>query len=313
MRHNEPGGLRAVLVGKETDLRDATLSKQSNHRIFVVAGLVLSCLFYDDVLNLGGESSADPIPEIIEAAYAAPSLPTLPVKAPRLYEEDPLAYLKFARRDYDNRVRDYVCRFTKQELLGGRLTAEQVAEAKFREGPFSVYMHITKNAQRARRLLFVQDRIVKGGKQHLTVQPEGPIARLLVNSVERPVDGKDARRAARKPITLFGFAHSLDLLIKYAEIAKDRGRLDVRYIGEGEIGGRPTYVIERWLPIDDSSYPWPDARVVIHMDQEWNLPLACYSYADYEGKELLGKYTYTNVHLNVGLQDKDFDPKTYGL
>lgn len=294
-------------------MRDTRLSKQSNHRIFVVAGLVLSCLFYGDVLNLGGESSADPIPEILEAAFAAPSLPAAPLKASRLYQEDPLAYLQLARREYDNRVRDYVCQFTKQELLGGRLTAEQVAEAKFREGPFSVYMHITKNPQRARRLLFVQDRIVKDGKQHLTIQPEGPIARLLVNSVQRPVDGKDARRASRKPITQFGFAQSLDMLIKYAEIAKDRGRLDVRYIGESEIGGRPTHVIERWLPIDDTSYPWPDARVIIHMDQEWNLPLACYSYADFECKKLLGKYTYTNVHLNVGLQDADFEAKTYGL
>ncbi len=294
-------------------MRDKRPRRQSNRRIFVAAGLILSCLFYDDVLDLPGESSADPIPVILEAAFAAPALPSSPVKAPRLYQDDPLAYLQHARREYDNRVRDYVCQFSKQELLGGRMTAEQVAEAKFREGPFSVYMHFVRNPQRARRLLFVQDRIVKDGKQQLLVQPEGPIARLFVNSVRRQVDGKDARRASRRLITEFGFARSLDLLIKYAEIARDRGRLDVRYVGEGEVGGRPTHVIERRLPIDDTSYPWPDARVVIHMDQEWNLPLACYSYADLEGKKLLGKYTYTNVHLNVGLQDSDFDPKTYGL
>ena len=32
-----------------------------------------------------------------------------------------------------------------------------------------------------------------------------------------------------------------------------------------------------------------------------------------EATRLLGKYVYTNVRLNVGLQATDFDRKTYGL
>ena len=288
-------------------------ARHSSRRLFVFCGLLLGCLFFGEAQRTAGGPAFDRLPGILPAAAATPASSSARPTIDSLYSRDPLAYLKQARRDYDNRVRDYVCRFTKQELLGDQLTEDQVAQAKFREGPFSVYLHITKNPGRARRLLFVKDRIVKNGRQHVLVEPEGPIARLLVKSVHRPIDGRDAQRASRRIISEFGFARSLDLLIKYADISQDRDRLDVRYVGEGEIDGRPTHVIERWLPIDDDSYPWPDARVVIHMDQEWNLPIACYSYGDHEGKILLGKYIYSDVHLNVGLRDTDFDPQTYGL
>ncbi len=285
----------------------------NNRRVFVTCGLVLLGLFYSDTQRFARRAVADPIPQILNTAVATsiPAAHASPIL--RLYQDDPLAYLKQARDDYDRRIRDYVCDFTKQELLGGRLGDEQLAQAKFREGPFSVYMHITQNPARARRLLYVKDGIVKNGRQQMVVEPEGPIARLLVNSVERPIDGRDARRDARKTLADFGFARSLDLLIEFAEIAKQKGRLDIRYVGVGEIDGRPTYVIERLSPIDDTSYPWPDARVIVHMDQEWHLPVACYSYEDLEATRLLGKYIYTNVRLNVGLQATDFDRKTYGL
>lgn len=42
------------------------------------------------------------------------------------------------RSDYDRRVRDYTCTFSKTEFLAGELTDEQVMKAMFREKPFSV-------------------------------------------------------------------------------------------------------------------------------------------------------------------------------
>ncbi len=281
--------------------------------LVMACGLTILCMFFGPAERSGDQRTTAAAPLILRSAVATPVSSTAHHASSELFRIDPLAYLQKARRDYENRVRDYVCTFTKQELLAGRLTTEQIAEAKFREGPFSVYMHITRNPGRARRLLYVQDRVVKSGKQHLIVEPEGPIARLLVKSVQRPVDGKDARRASRRLITEFGFARSLDLLIKYAVLSDQQGRLDVRYVGEGEIDGRPTHILERRLPYDDDNSEWPDARVIIHMDQEWDLPVACFCYADADCRELLGKYLYTNVHLNVGLQDVDFDPQTYGL
>lgn len=226
---------------------------------------------------------------------------------------NPLGYIERIRGDYGRRVRDYTCRLTRQEFLGSRLGDEQVAEIKFREGPYSVFMHMIENPGQARRVLYVKDRFVENGQQNAVIEPESPIARLFVSSVRRPIDGEDAKLASRKRIDEFGFANALDLLIKYAKQSAEIGRLDLTFTGTGEIDHRPTYIFKRRLPIHEDPTRWPDALLVVHIDQEWELPVACFSYADTGGRDLLGKYVYTDVNLNVGLQAVDFDPQSYGM
>jgi hypothetical protein len=43
---------------------------------------------------------------------------------------------------------------------------------------------------------------------------------------------------------------------------------------------------------------------------EWLLPTASFSYADDQGKELLGRYMMTNPDFNTEFQDADFGPDT---
>jgi serine/threonine protein kinase len=62
------------------------------------------------------------------------------------------------------------------------------------------------------------------------------------------------------------------------------------------------------LPFDGDESRYPDALLVIHIDQEHLLPTACYSYADGERSRLLGSYVYTDLRINTGLGDSDFDP-----
>lgn len=287
--------------------------KHPNKRLAVGCGGVLCGLFCAQAQEMAALPPTSAVPALLETASATPISPIGGSSFLPSVQIDPLAYLHKARRDYDHSVRDYSCRLTKQELLGKKLSKEQVVEVKFREGPFSVFMHITKNPDQARRVLYVKDKFVKDGAEQAVVEPEGPIARLLVRSVLRPIDGRDAQKVSRRLISEFGFARSLDLVIKYAELAQAQGRLDLRYAGEGMIDGRRTHVLERRLPYDSASREWPDALVVVHMDQEWNLPVACYSYADPDGKQLLGKYEYSNVRLNIGLPQTDFEPATHGL
>jgi hypothetical protein len=47
--------------------------------------------------------------------------------------------------------------------------------------------------------------------------------------------------------------------------------------------------------------------MVMHLDQEWLLPVAVYSYADHEEKKLLGRYIFTDVNLEPKFSDKDFE------
>lgn len=297
-----------------------SLPFQKRNCRFAICALLLCALFMGHVLDRGGSAATPPrAPRILDTAHATPA-PSY-VAGDTAYGElsgldlitaDPLAFLRRSRENYYDSVRDYTCRLTKRELLGSKLSDEQVADVKFREGPLSVFMHMIQNPGKARRILYVKNMFSDEGREQAVIEPEGAIARLLVRSVRRPIDGPDARRASRRLVSEFGFASSLDLIIKFAELSLEANKLDLRFIGVGEFSGRPTFIIERRLPIDDTGR-WPDSLLVVHMDQEWQLPVACYSYGDREKQDLLGKYEYTDVQFNVGLGDKDFQPETYGL
>lgn len=266
---------------------------------------------YLHALPVGEEPSGM---ELFKLAQATPTPAPKRAGSPvQQIAANPLAYIERIRTDYDRRIRDYTCMLTKQELLAGGLTEEQVAHVKFREGPFSVFMHMLTNPDRVRRVLYVRNRLVENGLEEALIEPESAIARLFVNSVRRPIHGTEARQASRRTIDEFGFANTLDLLIKYARMSAEAGRLDLRFTGVSEIDGRPTYVFERRLPRHEDPERWPDSLLIVHIDQEWELPVACYSYADADGRSLLGKYIYTDITLNVGLQPADFEPSTYGM
>jgi hypothetical protein len=227
-----------------------------------------------------------------------------------LVRSDPVGALRAALERYQRSVDDYTCTFEKQERVGGRLTAEQVTRVLFRETPFSVNMLWTRNEDQARRAIYVEGRWTGGnGEKLAVVEPAGRLARLFVDDVLRPIDGPEARKAARRSIAEFGFANMLRRILEFCDMGANRHELDVRYVGQGTLAGRPTYMVERRLPYTDENGRYPDRLLVVHLDQEYQLPTGCISYADEARKELLGSYIITDVQFNVGLTDMDFARK----
>ena len=248
-------------------------------------------------------SKPDPI-----AAYATTD-PPAPARDPYglMVRSNPLGLLRVAQERYDRTVQDYVCTFSKQELLNGRLTAEQVTRVKFRERPFSVNMEWIKNADQAQRAIYVEGKWTgENGEKLSVVEPAGAIARVFVNEVMRPIDGPDARKAARRRIDQFGFANSLRLIVKYCDLSAKRNELDLKYVGDSAVGERPTYVIERRSAYTGEEGVYPDHLLIVHLDKESLLPMCCISYADEARTKLLGRYVFTDVKFNVGLTEGDF-------
>jgi len=231
----------------------------------------------------------------------------------RMAREAPLDLLREAQRRYRETIIDYTCTFQKQEQLDGELTKVQETEVKFREKLQSVYMHWTKNPAKARRVIYIKDKWTKGGEPAALCEPHGRLARVFVRSIVMPIHGEDAQKASRRSIDQFGFANALKLIIKYSVMAKQTGELKLKYAGEGTVDDRPTYVYKRLLPYTGEDGKYPDRLLVYHLDKETLLPVMCASYADDDGKQLLGQYMYTNVKLNPRLTDADFDGKTYNL
>jgi hypothetical protein len=227
----------------------------------------------------------------------------------RLAQSDPLRFLQHCWDHYKTTVRDYSCTFTKQELIRGQLLPEQVAQVRFRQEPFSVDMTFVKNVRQCKRALYIEGKWTdSAGRELALVEPGGAIIRVLISKIKQPIHGARAEQESRRTIDEFGFDKSLELIMKYSTIAEEEGVLQLEYVGRGSIGGRPTYVLERHLPYTGEDLPYPDNLLIVHIDQEHLLPTACFSYADAEGRELLGSYIYTDIAINQNYTADDFDP-----
>ncbi|MBU0639373.1 MAG: DUF1571 domain-containing protein [Planctomycetes bacterium] len=225
-----------------------------------------------------------------------------------LAQRDGMALALLGSERYAQDIRDYRCVFLKQERLGGKLSPVQEIEVRYREAPLSVFMVWKRNASEVKRALFVDSARYRDedGLRLARIEPAGAVIRLFVKDIFMPIHGPDAHKVSRRTIDEFGFKAILDLLEHYNDLAAANGVLDFRYTGVGEVDGRPTFVFTRNLPYEGPGGEYPDAHMILHLDQTWLLPLAVHSYADHEGKELLGSYVFTKVELNPGLGDEAF-------
>lgn len=267
-----------------------------------------------------GQRPSVPIPPIVRAGITpvAIAYPT-PIKInnvshDELAKTDPLGFLKLALQRYHDSVSDYTCVFTKQERIRGKLGQEQQIQVRFREMPFSVLMAWTRNPDQAKRVLYVQGKWQDDEGQPLAkIEPESSIARLLVKSVMLPINGSSARAASRRTIDQFGFGNALKLIIDCAGQAISTGQGSLTYEGEGTIDGRKTWVFKRVLPYTHDGGQWPDRVLIVHIDREWLLPVACQTYADDAQQTMLARYVFSDIHLNSGLSEKDFSAEANGF
>ena len=227
----------------------------------------------------------------------------------KLAAADPLALVRLGHERHDRDIKDYRCVLTKQERVNGELSAVQKVDVRFRNEPRAVYMFWRENAGDAKRALYKKDApgyVDDNGEALVRVEPAGAIARLFVSDIFVQLHGERARAASRRTIDECGFDTLFHLMDQYCTTAKARNELSLKFVGTGEVDGRPTFVIERRLPYEGEGGRYPDAKMVLHMDQEWLLPVAVESYADPAGTQLLGKYVFTQIELNPGLTEADF-------
>lgn len=242
------------------------------------------------------------------AMWAQSASPTAANTLHELGLRDPLALLELARRQCEERVRDYQCVLLKQERLDGELTPLQVIHLRYRTEPHSVSLQWLENPGSARRAAYVRGRDVDAeGREQAVIEPAGCIARLFVQSLRVQVDGDLARRASRQTLDQVGCRGTFESLAQVHALAAARGELRLDYVGIGEIDGRATYVLSRQLPYADGTRGYPNAHLILHFDQEWLLPVGVYMFADAADRVLLGSYTMTQVRLNVGLDDQAFE------
>jgi hypothetical protein len=230
-----------------------------------------------------------------------------------------LALASEALRKHRENHQDYTATLLKTERIGKALAPSNAIFIKLRYNPLqsneasrsiNVYLKFLEpKAQAGREVLYAPERNNGMLKAH-----EGGLLGLL--SVDLTPNSVLAMRGNRHPITELGIEKLLTTLIEKGERDRKLGDCQVVRTDGETIDGRPCErvdvihpqkrVIHDGAPIDHEFFI---AR--IWFDKEKLIPLkyASYSWPLEEGGEPLldEEYTYTELQLNVGLDDSDFD------
>jgi hypothetical protein len=260
---------------------------------------------------------------LVIAAFADGAAGETPSASPETRSVHPLeAVLRFARQEHaflERTVLDYTCRIVKRERVNGTLQAYQSMFAKVRPAagekqedlPLAVLLQFEGPREVAgRRVLFVEGAY---GNVMLVRQRRGGITLRV-----RP-DGGLAARETTIPINTIGFHNMIARAIEQMEDDMQAdpaaANTEVEFFRDAKIDGRPCTAIRIAHPQRQRDLDFHLAHVFI--DKESHLPvrLDYYDWPDQSSDEppLLGEFTYSDVKLNVGLTDADFDPERLGF
>jgi len=212
----------------------------------------------------------------------------------------------------DQTVVDYTARIVSQVRINGKLQPEQQIDCKIRHARttgddqcgFSVYLKFVAPASSADQEVIWVDGWNDGNLvAHLTGWQN--VVRIYLAP-----ESAIAMRNSRYPIMDIGFRNLLAKTLEKGKQARDQGECEVSVKRNIQVEDRKCVMLEVKHPEKRDEFEFHIAR--IYLDQELEIPIAYegFTWPEEEGGEplLQEKYFYTNLKLNVGLQDIDFDP-----
>jgi hypothetical protein len=233
------------------------------------------------------------------------------------HPESPLAsVLQRALAGYERmetEIRDYTCILTKREHIDGRLHGPETIYLKVRheqlggenvEQPVSVYLRFLRPAAvREREVIYVEGR----HKGKMIVRNGG--LRLPFVTTTLPPQSAAAMQESRYPITEIGVKTLTERLIEVGKGKLQDENCETQVVAGAKINGRVCTLIQVGHRERRDDHTFQFVRVFI--DDELELPVYYVAY-DWPAKPgdppvMLEEYTYTDIKLNVGLTDWDFD------
>lgn len=200
-------------------------------------------------------------------------------------------------------ISDYVCTFTKRERIDGRLRPKHVMAMKVRTRPRSVYLKF-RHPSAGREALYID-----GQNDGKVVAHDVGIKRLLAGTLNLDPKGGLAMEDCRHPITQAGIGPLLNTLEERWSCELDPSESQVAFDEVKLAGSRPGLLIETTHPRKSPSFMFHQVRLFI--DRDLGLPVRFEAYdwpsSPQATPELVEEYTYSDLKLNVGLRDIDFD------
>lgn len=205
--------------------------------------------------------------------------------------------LEEMEKSYAN-VQDYTALFRKRERIEGEWQPEEVSFLKFQK-PFKVYLRWVSGPPEGREAIYIEgsnDNQVmiheaRGFSRFFTVLMDPGNRRILQES--------------RYPFTEIGIGRLIDRIGKDARRAWARGYLRLVDHGRTKVMGKGIRQIEGILP-QDRQAGYGFYRMILKIDETTGLPIQASLY-DWDNV-IVGEYAYSELHLNPGLREIDFDP-----
>ena len=204
-------------------------------------------------------------------------------------------------------ITDYTATLTRQERIGEVLTEKNTIHAKirneFENQPMSVYIRFTQPAAvRGREVIWVA-----GENENKITAHEGGLLNLF--RIVQPHDGFIAMMGSRYSIAETGIQRLMGKLIQHALHDREYGECEVQ-LSEAQSAGVACRRIRVVHPIEREHFIFHIVEVDIDLQRNIPVRLASWMWPETDGAEppLTEEYIYTDIKLNVGLTNDDFNP-----
>ncbi len=213
-----------------------------------------------------------------------------------------LASIEVCQLRYRN-IRDYTCTFSTRERIKGQLTPLHVLMMKVRTQPRSIYLKFRQPTP-GREAIYIVGR--NNGK---VLTHDVGLNKLLAGTLRLDPIGVLAMEDSLHPISEAGIGPLLDTLHTRWSSELDPSESVLAFRDDQTVGTRRCTMIEATHPHPKPRFMF--YRVRLFIDDELGLPIHFDAY-DWPSSPqapavMVEEYTYSDLRLNVGLSDLDFD------
>ena len=213
----------------------------------------------------------------------------------------------------DENVVDYQAKLTTQILKRKKLLPEKKMEVKVRHAredtdgnstPFSVYTRfIRPRSEAGQEAIWVDG--ANDGK--LLAHASGF---LNVKTFHLDPLSSMAMKSSRYPIYQVGFRKLILKMLEYGKSDQEHDECEVSFERNVIVDGHQCTLLQVIHPAERDHFEYHIAKIYIDDEREFPIGYEGFLWPEKPGEEprLLERYFYTDIKLNVGLTDLDFDP-----
>lgn len=215
-----------------------------------------------------------------------------------LHVEEVQEILAKAQESYD-KLQDYTAIIHKEEFKDGERKKDEYTIIKFQK-PFKVYLKWLSGKNKGSQLLFVDGKY----NNKMIIRKGGGLLKMF-GTMEMDPDGFWLKKFTKHSIWDVGFKGIIERSRKQFLTAMENNHIAAAQCTIAEINGRPAHKVVMVLAPEGKDNGYYCRSGILYFDAETHLPIkSTFWLWEDDVAEVL---TFTEVKLNVGLTEADFD------